>query len=110
MTYVVTEPCIGCRFAECVEVCPVEAFHAGPNFMVIDPERCINCAICEMVCPVEAIVADLDLAADVQEYRALNARLAGEWPVAQPPLAPLPCAEEMAARAGKRAQLQMPSR
>ena len=26
MTYVVTEPCIRCKYTDCVAVCPVEAF------------------------------------------------------------------------------------
>ena len=47
MTFVVTENCIRCKYTDCVEVCPVDCFHEGPNFLVIDPEnasiaRCAN--------------------------------------------------------------------
>ena len=55
MTYVVTESCIKCKYQDCVEVCPVDCFHEGPNFLVIDPEECIDCGACEPECPVEAI-------------------------------------------------------
>lgn len=80
MTYVVTEACINCKHTECVEVCPVDAFHAGPNFLVIDPDACIDCAVCVPACPVDAIFADADVPADMQQYVALNAELAKDWP------------------------------
>ena len=81
MTYVVTEPCIRCRYTDCVEVCPVDCFHEGPNFLVIDPEECIDCTLCEPECPIEAIYPEDDLPADQQEFLALNAELSREWPV-----------------------------
>jgi len=80
VTYVVTEACIACRYAECVAVCPQQAFHEGPNFVVINPHACANCALCEMVCPVHAIVAEMDLADSQREYLALNERLSRCWP------------------------------
>ena len=55
MTFVVTENCIKCKYMDCVEVCPVDCFHEGPNMLVIDPEECIDCTLCEPECPVEAI-------------------------------------------------------
>ena len=55
MTYVVVEACIKCKYTDCVEVCPVDCFHEGPNFLAIDPEECIDCGACVPVCPVEAI-------------------------------------------------------
>ena len=55
MTFVVTEACIKCKLTDCVEVCPVDCFHEGPNFLVIDPDECIDCTLCEPECPVEAI-------------------------------------------------------
>ena len=81
MTYVVTEPCIRCRYTECVEVCPVDCFHAGPNFLVIDPAECIDCAVCVAQCPVEAIYPDDEVPAGQHDFIALNARLAQQWPV-----------------------------
>ena len=55
MAFVVTESCIKCKYMDCVEVCPVDCFHEGPNFLVIDPDECIDCTLCEPECPVEAI-------------------------------------------------------
>ena len=81
MTYVVLESCIRCKLTDCVEVCPVDCFHEGPNFLVIDPEECIDCSLCEPECPVDAIVAEDDLPADQQEFLELNRELSLSWPV-----------------------------
>ena len=64
MTYIITEPCIGTKDASCVEVCPVDCFHEGPNMLVIDPDECIDCTLCEPECPVEAILSEDDLTED----------------------------------------------
>ena len=81
MTFVVGDNCIKCKFTDCVEVCPVDCFHEGPNFLVIDPDECIDCTLCETECPAEAIFAEDDVPQDQQEFIALNAELAKEWPV-----------------------------
>ena len=81
MTYVVTESCIKCKYTDCVEVCPVDCFHEGPNFLVIDPEECIDCSLCEPECPVNAILPEEDVAEDQQEFIELNASLSQSWPV-----------------------------
>jgi ferredoxin len=81
MTYVVTDNCIKCKYTDCVEVCPVDCFHEGPNFLVIDPEECIDCTLCEPECPAEAIFAEDDVPDDMQNFTALNEELAKEWPV-----------------------------
>jgi ferredoxin len=81
MTYVVTENCIKCKYTDCVEVCPVDCFHEGPNFLVIDPEECIDCTLCEPECPAEAIFAEDDLPAGQEQFLELNAELAAQWPV-----------------------------
>ena len=81
MTYVVIENCIKCKHTDCVEVCPVDCFYEGPNFLVIDPEECIDCALCEPECPVQAIVADHELPEDQAPFLALNEELAKIWPV-----------------------------
>ena len=81
MTFVVIEDCIKCKYTDCVEVCPVDCFHEGPNYLVIDPDECIDCTLCEPECPVDAIVSEDDLAAEQQHFLQLNAELAKEWPV-----------------------------
>ena len=81
MTYVVTESCIKCKYTDCVDVCPVDCFHEGPNFLVIDPDECIDCTLCVAECPVEAIFAEDDVPDDQQHFTALNAELSLKWPV-----------------------------
>ena len=80
MTYVVTESCIKCKFTDCVEVCPVDCFKEGPNFLVIDPEECIDCTLCVAECPVEAIYAEDDVPEKQLDFIAINAELAKKWP------------------------------
>ena len=79
MTYVVTESCIRCKYTDCVDVCPVDCFREGPNFLVIDPDECIDCTLCVAECPVEAIFAEDDVPGDQQQFKALNAELSKIW-------------------------------
>ena len=79
MTFVVTESCIRCKYTDCVDVCPVDAFREGPNFLAIDPEDCIDCAVCVPECPVAAIYAEEDVPADQQDFTPLNAELSLTW-------------------------------
>ena len=81
MTFVVTENCIKCKYMDCVEVCPVDCFHEGPNMLVIDPEECIDCTLCEPECPAEAIYADDEVPAGQEQFLQLNEELSQEWPV-----------------------------
>ncbi len=81
MTHVVAEPCVLCKHTDCVEVCPVDCFHEGANFLAIDPDECIDCGACVPECPVEAIYPDDELPERWAEYAALNERLAPQWPV-----------------------------
>jgi len=80
MTFVVTENCIRCKYTDCVEVCPVDCFYEGPNFLVINPDECIDCALCEPECPVDAIFSEDDLPESQKEFLAINIELAKEWP------------------------------
>ena len=81
MTFVVTENCIKCKYTDCVDVCPVDCFHEGPNFLVIDPDECIDCTLCEPECPAEAIFAEDELPEGQEKFIEINADLAKSWPV-----------------------------
>lgn len=105
MTYIVTEPCINCRYTDCVEVCPVDCFHQGPNFLVINPEICIDCGVCVPECPVDAIKEESAVPDSMKHYIALNAERAQEWPVISQKSEPLPEAEKWSKVEEKFAQL-----
>lgn len=96
MTYVVTEPCIQCKYTDCVDVCPVDAFREGPNFLVIDPDECIDCTLCVAECPVEAIFAEDDVPAGQERFTHLNAELSKLWKPIIERKESLPDAEEWA--------------
>ncbi len=106
MTYVVTENCIKCKYTDCVDVCPVDCFHEGPNFLVIDPEECIDCSLCVAECPAEAILAEDDVPPELQPFIALNAELAGQWPLISERRAPLPDADAWNGQPDKLAKLE----
>ncbi len=78
MTYVVIENCIKCKYTDCVEVCPVDCFYEGENFLVIHPDECIDCGVCEPECPAEAIVPDTEPGLD--QWLEINSKYASEWP------------------------------
>ena len=101
MTYVVTENCIQCKYTDCVDVCPVDCFVAGPNFLAINPDECIDCTLCVAECPAEAIFAEDDVPADQQHFIELNARLSKVWPVITARKEPLEDADAMNGVAGK---------
>ena len=94
MTHVVLESCIRCKYTDCVDVCPVDAFREGPNFLVIDPDDCIDCAVCVPECPVDAIFAEEDVPTDQQSFTPLNAELARQWKPITRTKAALPEADE----------------
>jgi ferredoxin len=75
MTFVVLEDCIRCKHTDCVEVCPVDCFYEGPNFLVINPDECIDCALCEPECPIDAIRAEDEVPDGQIGFVALNAEL-----------------------------------
>lgn len=101
MAFVVTENCIKCKYTDCVEVCPVDCFHEGPNFLVIDPVECIDCTLCEPECPAKAIFSEDEVPEDQQRFLALNKELAARWPVLTEQKDPPPDAEEWDGKADK---------
>ena len=96
MTFVVTESCIKCRYTDCVDVCPVDCFKVGPNFLIIDPTECIDCAVCVPECPVNAIFAEEDVPENQKKFIAINAELSKLWPTITRKINPLPDAKEWA--------------
>lgn len=93
MTHVVTENCTGCRFTDCVTVCPVSCFHGDDDRVYIDPAACIDCGACIPLCPVEAISEDLDLEDDRLSWLDINAEKAVGLPVIRLKQTPLSGAE-----------------
>ncbi len=80
MAYVVTAPCFGCKYTDCVVVCPCDCFHEGDQMLYIDPDECIDCDCCRAECPVEAIFPDSEVPEQWQEFLALNAEMAAKTP------------------------------
>lgn len=107
MAYVVTENCVRCKYTDCVSACPVECFHEGPNFLVIDPVACIDCGVCVPECPVGAIYAEADLPEDQKAFVDINVKLAAEWPLIDAAHEPLDDAAEWADVPNKRVFLEM---
>ena len=93
MTYVVTESCIKCKYTDCVEVCPVDCFYEGPEFLVIHPDECIDCGLCVPECPIDAIYPDDELPSDQIEFVEINAKLADVYENITEAKEPLPDAD-----------------
>lgn len=81
MAFVVTDNCIQCKYTDCVAVCPVDAFHEGPNFLAINPDVCIDCDLCVSECPAQAIFQEDELPEGQQQFLKLNEELSQLWPV-----------------------------
>jgi len=93
VTYVVIESCIKCKHTDCVEVCPVDCFYEGPEFLVIHPDECIDCGLCEPECPIDAIYADDEVPNDQIDFIEINAKLAEVYENITEAKAALPKAE-----------------
>lgn len=80
MAFVVTDKCIQCKHTDCAQVCPVKCFREGENFLVIDPDECIDCNLCVPECPVQAIYSEDDLPEKYLPFVKINANFAKKWP------------------------------
>ncbi len=89
MPHVVCEPCLDCRYTDCVAVCPVDCFHAAQRMLYIHPDVCIDCAVCVPECPVSAIFSHDDVPERWRFYIADNALEAPKHPVITEPQTPL---------------------
>lgn len=105
MTHVVAEPCVKCKYTDCVDVCPVDCFYEGENFLVISPDECIDCGACVPECPTEAIFTEDELPEKWAAYTEINERLTEVWPVITDRKDPLPDADEWKEVEEKRDQL-----
>lgn len=94
MSHYVLENCIACKYTDCVVVCPVDCFHEGENFLVIDPEECIDCALCVAECPAKAIKSEGDLTKEERIFIDLNYSKSRVWPKITNKKSPLDNAEE----------------
>jgi ferredoxin len=93
MAHVVTEPCFGCKYTDCVTVCPVDCFNEGEQMLYIHPQECVDCGACVSECPVEAIYLDDNVPEQWRDFIELNAELAPQLPnitIKKPPLAHSP--------------------
>lgn len=81
MAYVVTQSCIRCKFMDCVNVCPVDCFHVGPEMLVINPDECIDCNLCVPECPVDAIFSEYEIPENQMDFIDYNAKKSALWPV-----------------------------
>ena len=106
MAYIVGENCINCKHSDCVTVCPVDCFVEGPNFLAIDPDECIDCAVCVPECPVNAIFAEEDVPDDQKDFIQINADLAKIWPRITKKKDALPDADAWADKPNKRTLLE----
>ena len=106
MPFVVVENCIRCKYTDCVEVCPVDCFHEGPNFLVIVLVECVDCTLSEPECPAKAIFPEDDVPAGQEHFVALNAELSAQWPVITTRAEPLAEAAEWDGKPDKLQYLQ----
>ena len=80
MAHVVTSPCFGCKYTDCVVVCPTECFHEGDQMLFINPNDCIDCGACPSECPVEAIFPEWEVPEDQKDFIQLNAEMSEKCP------------------------------
>ncbi|TMH78276.1 MAG: ferredoxin family protein [Betaproteobacteria bacterium] len=100
MTTIVTDNCDGCRFTDCVTVCPVACFHGDEKMLYIDNDVCIQCSACIPLCPVHAIYADDDIPEDQRHWIEVNAERSRALPAIGEKQESLPGAEERKAALG----------
>lgn len=107
MTHVVTDACIRCKYTDCVDVCPVDCFREGPEFLVIDPDECVDCGVCISECPVNAIYGETDMPDAFAPFVEINQRLAKQWPSITKRKDPFADAEQWKSVAGKLARISV---
>lgn len=72
MSFVITEPCVDCKYTDCVVVCPCDCIYRDETQLYIAPDDCIDCEACVSECPVEAIYSDNDVPPQWSHYVELN--------------------------------------
>lgn len=107
MAHIVSDNCIRCKYTDCASICPVSAFHEASQFLVINPDECIDCALCVHACTAHAIYSEDDLPENQQAFVELNRRLSSELPLILGKQAPLPDADKWNGRKNKLQQLDL---
>ena len=100
MAYTVCEPCVNCKYTDCVTVCPVECFYEAENTLYIHPDECIDCGACEPECPWQAIFEEVAVPDVFKDDTPLNYKimeLSADFKVAQSKKIEHPTAEQVAA-------------
>jgi len=74
MTFVITAACIDVLDQSCVEVCPVDCIYTEDldRMCYVEPDECIDCALCEAACPVGAIFKDTSVPSQATEFTLVN--------------------------------------
>ena len=80
MAYTVCEPCVNCKYTDCVTVCPVECFYEAENTLYIHPDECIDCGACVPECPVQAIFPNEEVPEEWKHWIGINAAEASKHP------------------------------
>jgi ferredoxin len=80
MAYIVTEPCFGCKYTDCVVVCPCDCFYEGDQMLFIHPDECVDCDACRPECPVGAIFPEEDVPEEWKDFIDLNREMAANCP------------------------------
>jgi NAD-dependent dihydropyrimidine dehydrogenase PreA subunit len=81
MAFVITKPCIGVKDTACVVICPCDVIHPtkdekefeAAEQLFINPDGCIDCAMCVDECPVKAIFQETDVPAEWADFIEKNA-------------------------------------
>ena len=60
-----------------------QGIQEADNYLVIDPDECIDCAACVTECPVEAIFADTDVPDDQEAWIERNETESPNLPIAE---------------------------
>ena len=75
MTFVIANACVDVKDQSCIEVCPVDCIYIEEDdrMCYIEPNDCIDCAVCESACPVGAIFEGTAVPKESEAFTDINA-------------------------------------